>query len=180
METVSLLGKAELSEAELRHCLRQARRNAQQEYSEARKRASEYGNDFSSESSVDAMWRGRVDRWQPSPQLRAWVVRREVQSALAIIKTAWRSDAHRGAANFLTREKEEEQVDAAWDCRGRLVGVPLMSTKPKGRARPRSPSVGPAAASGSKQRTQRRRSSSSRRSRRGIPRDFATSGSEVD
>ena len=114
------------------------------------------------------MWRERVDRWQPSSQLRAWVVRREVKSALALIKTAWRSDAHKGAANFLTRKKEEEQVDAACNCRGRPVGIspsPLASTKPKGRARPRSPSLGPAAANGSKHKSPRRRSSSSRRSR---------------
>jgi hypothetical protein len=148
MKTVSLLGNAELSEAELRHCLRQARRNAQPEYSEARKRAREYGNDFSSESSVDAVWRGRVDRWQPSSQLRAWVVRREVKSALALMKTAWRSDAHK---------EEEEQVDAACNCRGRPVGIspsPLASTKPKGRARPRSPSLGPAAANGTNTKAQ--------------------------
>ena len=104
-----------LTPQEMAHCIRKVRAAADETYTEARQRARRFVSSsatksmqggYSSESSVDADWRGHIDMWKPSARL-VELAGQFPASFWRMFRCSWRSECHEAGrasgdgANFI-------------------------------------------------------------------------------
>ena len=116
-----------LTPQEMAHCIRKVRAAADETYTEARQRARRFVSSsatksmqggYSSESSVDADWRGRIDMWRPSA--------RPVELAGQFPASSGGCSAALGAANVMRQEGPQETVPTSSKVATRAGSTPLM------------------------------------------------------